>query len=142
MAEEKKNEFELDELLANPFGSDSIDKEISEIETEKEVTEKKLIDVLPEDKRKRALQLAEQIDPQNLQSVSLYGTEAQSKLMDFSHDMLDHVKNSDIGEIGGILSDLMKKLEQVDPDDLRTDNRGFLSKIFNRVSEFSESSSF
>ncbi|GGN51587.1 toxic anion resistance protein [Oceanobacillus indicireducens] len=134
MAEEKKNEFELDELLANPFGSDSVDKEISEIEAEKEVTEKKLIDVLPEDKRKRALQLAEQIDPQNLQSVSLYGTEAQSKLMDFSHDMLDHVKNSDIGEIGGILSDLMKKLEQVDPDDLRTDNRGFLSKIFNRVS--------
>ena len=134
MAEEKKNEFELDELLANPFGSESADKEISEVETETEVKEKRLVDVLPEDKKKRALQLAEQIDPENFQSVSLYGTEAQSKLMDFSHDMLDHVKNSDIGEIGGILSDLMKKLEQVDPDDLRTDNRGFLAKIFNRVS--------
>lgn len=134
MAEEKKNEFELDELLANPFGSESADKEISEVETETDVKEKRLVDVLPEDKKKRALQLAEQIDPANFQSVSLYGTEAQSKLMDFSHDMLDHVKNSDIGEIGGILSDLMKKLEQVDPDDLRTDNRGFLAKIFNRVS--------
>ncbi|MCM3741718.1 toxic anion resistance protein [Oceanobacillus luteolus] len=130
MNEEKKHEFNMDELLANPFGSDSIDTDI----VEKENEPKKLVDLLPEDKKKQALQLAEQIDPKNHQSVSQYGTEAQSKLMDFSHNMLDHVKNSDIGDIGGILSDLMKKLEQVDPDELNPEKRGFLAKIFNRVS--------
>lgn len=132
MSEEKKNDFGMDELLANPFGSDSLDT--TEVADKKDKP-KKLVDVLPEDKKERALQLAKQIDPENHQSVSQYGIEAQSKLMDFSHGMLDHVKNNDVGEIGGILSDLMKKLEQVDPDDLRPDKGGFLSKIFNRVSK-------
>ncbi len=131
MNEEKKHDLDLDELLANPFGSDSIDAEIVETEEKPE----KLVDVLPEDKKEKALELAKQIDPSNLQSVSQYGTEAQAKLMDFSHHMLDHVKNNDVGEIGNILSDLMKKLEQVDPDELMPENRGIFSRIFNRVSK-------
>mgnify|MGYP001431421107 FL=1 len=131
MNEEKKHDLDLDELLANPFGSDSIDNEIVETEEKPE----KLVDVLPEDKKEKALELAKQIDPSNLQSVSQYGTEAQSKLMDFSHHMLDHVKNNDVCEIGNILSDLMKKLEQVDPDELMPENRGIFSRIFNRVSK-------
>lgn len=131
MNEEKKHDLDLDELLANPFGSDSIDNEIVETEEKPE----KLVDVLPEDKKEKALELAKQIDPSNLQGVSQYGTEAQAKLMDFSHHMLDHVKNNDVGEIGNILSDLMKKLEQVDPDELMPENRGIFSRIFNRVSK-------
>ena len=131
MNEEKKHDLDLDELLANPFGSDSIDAEIVETEEKPE----KLVDVLPEDKKEKALELAKQIDPSNLQGVSQYGTEAQAKLMDFSHHMLDHVKNNDVGEIGNILSDLMKKLEQVDPDELMPENRGIFSRIFNRVSK-------
>lgn len=127
---EKHEPSEMDELLANPFGSDSIEDTLV---TAKDKP-KKLVDMLPEGKKEKALQLAKQIDPNDHQSVSQYGTEAQSKLMDFSHGMLDHVKNNDIGEIGGILTDLMKKLDQVDPDDLNPNKRGFLSKIFNRIS--------
>lgn len=130
MSDEKFKDLNLDELLDNPFGSDSIDTEI----IEKEEKPKKLVDVLPEEKKQKAIQLAKQIDPSNLQSVSQYGTEAQAKLMDFSHHMLDHVKNSDVGEIGSILSDLMKKLEQVDPEELTPEKRGIFSKLFNRVS--------
>lgn len=129
--EKEKNEVSgMDELLANPFGSDSIDDELVEASDKP----KRLVDMLPEQKRERAIQLAKQIDPNDHQSVSQYGTEAQAKLMDFSHGMLDHVKNNDIGEIGGILTDLMKKLEQVDPDDLNPAKRGIFSKIFNRIS--------
>lgn len=129
--EKEKNAVSgMDELLANPFGSDSIDDALTEASDKP----KKLVDMLPEQKRERAIQLAKQIDPNDHQSVSQYGTEAQAKLMDFSHGMLDHVKNNDIGEIGGILTDLMKKLEQVDPDDLNPGKRGIFSKIFNRIS--------
>jgi len=127
--QEKKDTFEMDDLLANPFGSDSIEEKV--IEEEKS---DKLIDALPEEKRKRAIQLAKQIDQNNQQSVTQYGIEAQEKLMNFSHGMLDQVKNNDIGEIGSILSDLMKKLEQVDPEELNPNNRGFFARIFNRVS--------
>src|SRR5699024_5876585 len=126
--QEKKDTFEMDDLLANPFGSDSIEEKV--IEEEKS---DKLIDALPEEKRKRAIQLEKQIDQNKQQSVTQYGIEAQEKLMNFSHGMLDQVKNNDIGEIGSILSDLMKKLEQVDPEELDPNNRGFFARIFNRV---------
>lgn len=131
MTEEKKQEgaFDMDELLANPFGNDSIDKTVAEQEKSN-----KLYDVLPEDKKEKAMELAKQIDHTTQHSVTQYGIEAQEKLMEFSHSMLDQVKNNDIGEIGTILSDLMKKFEQVDPDELNPNNRGFLSRIFNRVS--------
>lgn len=126
---QEKKDFDMDELLANPFGSDATG-DMLESTVDKS---RKLIDALPEDKKKYALQLAKQIDPANNQSVSQFGTEAQSKLTDFSHGMLDHVQNNDIGEIGGILTDLMKKLEQVDPEDLRPEKRGLFSKLFNRI---------
>ena len=126
----KNNEPELDELLANPFGMGNSGDNLELAEDRP----KKLLDSLPEDKKQRALQLAEQIDPENHEGVSHYGTEAQSKLLDFSHGMLEQVKNSDIAEIGGILTDLMKRLEQVDPDDLKPEKRGLFSKIFNRIS--------
>lgn len=131
MNQEPKNKdlLEMDDILSNPFGSDSIDETVFE-----EEKPKKLIDLLPEEKKERAIQLAKQINQNDHQSVTQYGTGAQEKLMNFSHGMLDQVKNNDIGEIGSILSDLMKKLEQVDPEELNPEKRGFLSRLFNRVS--------
>ena len=48
--------------------------------------------------------------------------------------MLEHVQKKDVGEIGQVLSDLMKKLEQVSPDELKTEKRNFFSRLFGRVS--------
>jgi uncharacterized protein YaaN involved in tellurite resistance len=121
---------QLDELLTNPFGEE-------ELVVEKNVTEnkpKKLLDVLPEENRQKAIQLAEQIDPTNPQSIALYGSQAQSKLVNFSHSMLDHVQKKDTGEIGEIISDLMKKLEMVNPDNLKPAKRNIISKMFGKVS--------
>ncbi len=124
------NQNELDDLLSNPFGQD----ELVMNKTDDSPKPVKLIDVLPEENRQKAIQLAEQIDPTNQQAIALYGTQAQSKLMNFSHSMLDHVQKKDTGEIGEIIGDLMKKLEQVSPDDLKTEKRGLISKMFGKVS--------
>ena len=121
---------ELDDLLANPFG----EQELVAGNTTELGKQKKLIDVLPEENRQKAIQLAEQIDPTNQQAVSLFGTQAQTKLMSFSHTMLDHVQKKDTGEIGEIISDLMKKLEQVSPDDLKSEKRGLISRMFGKIS--------
>ncbi len=130
---ELKLSSELDELLSTPFGRDEMMlSEQTEVETGRKP--KKLIDTLPEEGKRKAVQLAAQIDPKNQQSITLYGTEAQSKLTQFSHSMLDHVKNNNVGEIGEILSDLMKKLEQVDPEELQPEKRGFFARIFGKVS--------
>ncbi|WP_273124303.1 toxic anion resistance protein [Bacillus weihaiensis] len=122
---------ELDWLLANPFGEEELD--VTRSEEMNSDKPKKLIDVLPEENRQKAIQLAEQIDPTNQQAIALYGTQAQSKLLNFSHSMLDHVQKKDTGEIGEIIHDLMKKLEQVSPNDLKPAKRGLMSRMFGKL---------
>lgn len=122
---------ELDDLLANPFGENElvIDKDEQAVEKPK-----RLIDVLSEENRQKAIELAAQIDPKNQQAISLYGTQAQSKLLNFSHTMLDHVQKKDSGEIGEIISDLMKRLEQVSPDDLKPEKKNLITRMFGKIS--------
>ncbi|MCM3054908.1 toxic anion resistance protein [Caldibacillus thermoamylovorans] len=148
MVEKKKLTGDIDDLLANPFGD--LSKESAENKQELqeagkqmgmdlfnkvgETKPKKLIETLPDEDKQRAYQLANQIDPNNQTSISLYGTQAQSKLMNFSSTMLDHVKSGNIGEIGEIITDLMKKLDQVNPDELQVEKRNIFSRMFGKMS--------
>ncbi|MCY8385587.1 toxic anion resistance protein [Bacillus haynesii] len=125
-------QLEIDDLLSDPFGQG--EAPVSGMAEEHRGQQVNLVDTLSEEKRRQAFQLAEQIDPKNHNSITLYGTQAQSKLLNFSHEMLVHVQKKDIGEIGQVLSDLMKKLEQVSPDELKTEKRNFFSRFFGRVS--------
>ena len=141
----------LDDLLQDPFGDITLetkaDTEVTPSMSNEtvegpnvtdEITQqskaKRVIDTLPEESKQKAIQLAGQIDPRNHQSISLYGTQAQSKLVNFSSSMLDHVKSKDVGEIGEVIADLMKKLEQINPDELQVEKQNFFKKFFNRVS--------
>jgi uncharacterized protein YaaN involved in tellurite resistance len=130
---EKKTTSELDELLGNPFGELEITNPATSMQKVEEKP-RRLIDSLPEESKQKAIGLAEQIDPKNHQSIILYGTQAQSKLLNFSHSMLDHVQNKDVGEIGDILSELMSKLEQVNPDELQPEKRNLFAKLFGKIS--------
>ncbi|WP_368993679.1 toxic anion resistance protein [Caldifermentibacillus hisashii] len=148
MVEKEKLTGDIDDLLANPFGD--LSKESAENKQELqeagkqmgmdlfnkvgETKPKKIIETLPDEDKQRAYQLANQIDPKNQTSISLYGTQAQSKLMNFSSAMLDHVKSGNIGEIGEIITDLMKKLDQVNPDELQVEKRNIFSRMFGKMS--------
>jgi uncharacterized protein YaaN involved in tellurite resistance len=134
MANEKSNaahQSAFDDLLADPFRDQEVIPGSPQVRENKPV---KLIDVLPEENREKARQIAEQIDPNNQQSLVMYGTSAQSKLLNFSHQMLDHVQKKDIGEVGKILGDLMKRLEQVNPDELAPEKKNIISRLFGKVS--------
>ena len=123
----------LDDLLSNPFGDlEPADGQIAEVKTETAERPKRLLDVLPPENKQRAIQLAEQIDPTDHKSMMMYGTQAQSKLMNFSHSMLEQVQKKDIGEVGAILGDLMKKLETIKPDELQ-EKRNIVSRFFGKV---------
>lgn len=125
---------DMDDLLENPFGKSEEEEKIEVVETNDDET-KRWMDMLDEEGKKRAIQLAEQIDPKNHQSISQYGTEAQGKLMHFSDSMLEHVKNNQsAGEIRTILEDLMKKLESVNPDELQGGKKGLISRFFQKLS--------
>ena len=120
----------MDDLLANPFdGMQELEKVSSQ-----EAKPVKLIDVIPEENRAKAYQLAEQIDPTNHQAMISYGTPAQSKLLTFSNSMLEHVQKKDVGEVGNIISDLMKKLNELSPDELKPDKPSFFARMFGKLS--------
>ncbi|WP_018660550.1 toxic anion resistance protein [Heyndrickxia acidiproducens] len=127
---------ELDDLLADPFGGRELAEEQANSSVQNAGSRKpaRLVDMLPEENRQKAYELAKQIDPANHQAVILYGTQAQSKLLNFSHTMLDQVQKKDIGEIGDILNDLMRKLDQVNPEELAPEKKNFFSRMFGKIS--------
>ncbi|MGB3161400.1 toxic anion resistance protein [Carnobacterium sp.] len=133
----KKVNSELEELLSNPFDDANLYKTDVKDSTEKEMKETqkvdRLIDRLPEERQKQARDLSEQIDVTNIQSVMSYGAAAQQKLGEFSHAMLNQVQNQDTGEIGDSLNDLMFRLNEANPEDLRAEDNNVFKKIFGRV---------
>ncbi|KKB35427.1 toxic anion resistance protein [Bacillus thermotolerans] len=131
----KTTTSDLDDLLSSPFGESLLEPSMTTAQPmQNDQQPKRLIDVLPEEHRIKAEELAKQIDPTNHQSIISYGTTAQSKLSNFSHSMLDHVQQKDIGTIGDILNDLMSKLKQVNPDELKPEKKNVFSRLFNKVS--------
>lgn len=134
MTEEKpsllKNTDLMDDLLADPFGENQ-QPASSLLHSEKRT---RLIDVIPEENREKAYQLAKQIDPANHQAMISYGTPAQSKLLSFSHTMLEHVQKKDVGEVGTIINDLMKKFSDVNPDELKPEKSSFFARMFGKIS--------
>ncbi|RST73741.1 toxic anion resistance protein [Siminovitchia acidinfaciens] len=124
----------LDDLLANPFGEQELALQPQLAEEPSAPKPVKLVDALPEESKKRALDLAKQIDPANHQAIISYGTQAQSQLLNFSSSMLDHVQNKDIGPIGDVLNDLMSKLKSINPEELSPEKKNFFSKMFGKIS--------
>lgn len=138
-SEVKEVDSELENLLANPFGDVLANAPVlqkqEQIEKEMIQTEQvpRLIDSLTKERQEQAKSLAEQIDVTNAQSVMMYGSAAQQKLGEFSHSMLNHVQNQDTGEIGDTLNDLMYRLQEANPEDLRAEDSNVFKKLFGRV---------
>ncbi|MBN3553160.1 toxic anion resistance protein [Fictibacillus nanhaiensis] len=119
----------MDDLLANPFG----EQQESPVPSN-ENKQVRLIDVLPEENKEKAYQLAKQIDPTNHQTMITYGAPAQAKLHSFSNTMLDHVKKKDTGQIGEIIGDLMRKLQDVNPEELKSNKPTLFGRMFGKIS--------
>ncbi|WP_180271443.1 toxic anion resistance protein [Fredinandcohnia onubensis] len=124
----------MDELLANPFDEKKEEQENPIILTQEEKKPVRLVDVLPEENKEKALQLAKQIDPTNHQAMISYGTPAQNKLLSFSNTMLEHVQKNDVGEVGQIISDLMKRLDEMKPEELNPEKRSVIARMFGKIS--------
>ncbi|MGJ7910737.1 toxic anion resistance protein [Neobacillus sp. LXY-1] len=125
----------LNDILANPFGEQQQPPVQSPFPQQtSDAKPVKLIDVIPEEHRAKAYQLAEQIDPTNHQAMIQYGTQAQGKLLTFSQAMLEHVQKKDVGEIGEIINDLMKRLNEVNPDELKDGKPSFFGRMFGKIS--------
>lgn len=121
----------LDDLLNSPF-----DMQPQRM-TQDPINEKlpvKIMDRLSEEEKQKALALASQIPAGNYEAILTYGANAQTELSSFSHQMLDHVQKKDIGPVGDILKDLMDKLGQLNPEELSTQKKSGIKRLFGKVS--------
>lgn len=140
MDNEKKTDVnkELDDLLANPFADPFANAATTQQDntqlTETSQTEQ-LITRLPTERQEQARALATQIDEKNMSAIISYGAAAQKQLGDFSHSMLEHVQNQDTGEIGNSLNELMYKLNETSPSDLRAEDNNIFRKVFGKVKQ-------
>lgn len=124
----------MDDLLDNPFNMNEplLPKEMQTEQTKGQVAVK-LMDRLSPEEQEKARQLAEQIPVGNYEAIITYGANAQNELSRFSHKMLDHVQSKDIGPVGDVLSDLMGKLSEIDPEDLSEKKKSGLSRLFSKA---------
>lgn len=127
----------LDDLLSNPFGTDSLTpvqkQEISSLQEQE--TADRLVDKLPEERQAQARELAKKIDVNDSQAVITYGATAQTKLSEFSQSMLTTVSAQDIGPIGDSLNQLMYRLQEANPDELRVGEGNLFQRVFGKVKQ-------
>lgn len=120
-----------DELLSNPF---EIQKEITP-EQQDSITSTFDNSEMSIEKREQINQIKNQLVPLDNEKLLLYGANAQQKLSQFSHQILDEVQKKDIGSIGSNLEQLMKKLKEVDPDEIQNIDKSKVKRLFKRVSK-------
>ncbi|MDT2601918.1 toxic anion resistance protein [Enterococcus hulanensis] len=135
--ETKPVDSTLDDLLSNPFGTDSLtpvqQQEISHLQSQEQAD--RLVDKLPEERQVQARELAKKIDVNDSQAVISYGSTAQTKLSEFSQSMLNTVSSQDIGPIGDSLNQLMYRLNEANPDELRVGEGNIFQKMFGKVKQ-------
>lgn len=127
----------LDDLLSNPFGSDALtpvqQQEISNLQSQEQAD--RLVDKLPAERQAQARELAKKINVNDSQAVISYGSTAQTKLSEFSQSMLNTVSSQDIGPIGDSLNQLMYRLNEANPDELRIGEGNIFQKMFGKVKQ-------
>ncbi len=85
--------------------------------------------VLTPEERHTVEQFAEKIDLTNSQMILQYGAGTQKKMADFSESALENVKTKDLGEVGELLTGVVKELRSFDEEE----EKGFLG-IFKKPS--------
>lgn len=78
--------------------------------------------ILTPEEKQTVMQFAQQIDLTNSQMILQYGAGTQKKMADFSENALENVRTKDMGEIGELLTGVVKELKDFDEEE----EKGFL----------------
>ena len=130
-----------DELLKDPF------KEMSDTEDNLILQPEEAVQSKPKDSEmlttykdqfsesdlKSIREIKDKIEPLNNDALITYGANAQLAMSKFSHQMLNEVQSKDVGPIGETLEELMKKLKEIDPEELTNEKSNIFKRMFGRV---------
>ena len=127
------NEFEdlstTPTLTLNPFQAQEEKKPPVEAEKQEPALDES---ILTEEERKTVDEFAKQIDLTNSAMVLQYGAGTQKKMADFSEAALENVKSKDLGEVGELLSGVVKELRDFDEEEEKG-FFGFFKKASGRI---------
>ena len=115
-------------LTLDPFQT-AEEKQEPAVEEEKKEEVIAEENVLSEEERQMAEKFADQIDLTNSNMILQYGAGTQKKMADFSESALENVRTKDLGEVGNLLSGVVKELKSFDEEE----EKGFLG-IFKKSS--------
>ena len=111
-------------LTLDPF-AETVEKPVV-VEEAKQVLDDSM---LSEEEKAMVESFATQIDLTNSTMILQYGAGTQKKMADFSETALENVKTKDLGEVGGLLSNVVTELKSFDEEE----TKGFLG-IFKKTS--------
>lgn len=112
MSDELKLTLEETAAPSLTLETPSLTLEPEKVEEEKPVEPATVEDTrLTEEERKMVDEFAKKIDVTNSQMVLQYGAASQKKLSDFSETALSKVRTKDLGEVGGMITDLIAELQ-------------------------------
>ena len=89
--------------------------------------------VLSPEEVKQAEEFAGKIDLANSEAILSYGAGTQKKMADFSEKTLDSVRTKDMGEVGGMITDLIVQLKNFDVDSEEKGLKGLFRKGRNKA---------
>ena len=117
-------------LTLDPFAEEKATEVVVVEEPKKELDDS----MLSEEEKAMVASFSEQIDLTNSTMILQYGAGTQKKMADFSETALENVKTKDLGEIGGLLTNVVTELKAFDEEE----SKGFLG-IFKKTSNKLES---
>lgn len=113
-------------LTLDPFQAEEEKKMPAEAERQEPALDE---NILTEEERRTVDAFAKQIDITNSTMVLQYGAGTQKKMADFSESALENVRSKDLGEVGELLSGVVKELKDFDEEE----EKGFFG-IFKKAS--------
>ena len=118
-------------LTLDPATAAAVAEAPKEEKKEEVAPERPALEKLSPAEQAAVREFAKQIDIANTNQVLSYGAAAQTNISDFSSAALGKVRTKDMGEVGGMLSDLVVELKGMnfDPEE----KKGFLG-IFKKAS--------
>ncbi|MBQ9047347.1 MAG: toxic anion resistance protein [Solobacterium sp.] len=111
-------------------------QQLEDLENKQEAPKEKTIEEMYSDaklsdaERKVVNDFSEKIDITEANSVLNYGSAAQKKVTDFSDAALKNVRTKDLGEVGDLLTDLVKELRGSEVN--KEEKKGLFSGLFKK----------
>lgn len=133
MSEEMKEVTAVPTLTFEPFESEQ--GALQTVRVNEPAPEAAVFDEssLTDAEKKMVQDFASKIELSNSSMVLQYGAGAQKKMADFSESALNNVRTKDLGEIGGMLSNVVTQLKSFDVEEEEKGFLGFFKRGSNKL---------